>query len=120
MRYLLAKVPQASASVLGPRVALHAAMLVASTDQLPQDGGRVTILGLHDQGRSLDLTLGRWRSITLTRRRMLQLEPPSRLVALGPGATHAVDTARPDQLPMAHPMRCTTSGTATAGPAEES
>lgn len=88
---------------------------------LPQVGSRVTIRGLHYQGRTLDLVLGLQRSsITLTHGPALQVETRSGLVTLQPGATHTVDTARPDLLPVAHPIRCTASGTAAASHTSES
>ena len=78
----------------GVRVAPRAAMLVASTDQLPQVGSRMTIRGLHDQGRTLDLTLDRRRSsVALTRRPVLQVETTRGLITFRRDAMRTTATA---------------------------
>lgn len=87
---------------------------------LPQVGTQVTIRGLRYQGRTLDLVLGLQRSsITLIHGVALQVETDKGLVTLQPGATHVVDTARPDLSPTPHPMRCVPNGTTTPHPAKD-
>jgi hypothetical protein len=87
---------------------------------LPQVGTRVTIRGLHYQGRILDLVLGlRHSSVTLIHGAALQVETRSGPVTLRPGATHTVDTARPDLSPQGRLVRCAAGGTTTSNQAKQ-